>query len=880
MSYREYVSLGLIGACLVSTLSLSGCGGKAKVGDGTNNTSSGGSSTNTGDSTTDGNSSNGSSTGYTGSGSLTQGVAQTSVTNLFAQGSRVAAVGSISDDSNTSWTVPAENSYQDSTMPFASDLYNSYVSGHNYSTSATALAALDGSDIVEVDASGEVITAYIFGDNYFEMYVNGTPVGKDAVPYTEFNSSIVRFRVTQPFDVAMLLVDWEENLGTGTENNNGNAYHPGDGGMVAVFKDANGNIVGVTDSSWKAQTYYTAPVTDLTCLSESGTSRLSTSCSTSAPSDIATAYAVHWQRPANWTSASYDDSGWPAASTYSNATVGVDNKPAYTNFTDLFDDSTSDAQFIWSSNLVLDNEVLVRGTVGGDSFALSSDALKADMILPLTATCEGIGKGKSIPLTWSGAPTGTQSYALTMHHFPNPADAGDYTKAHSYWTIYDIPASTSGLTEGETDIGVFGTNTVDGKQTYTAPCSSDTNEHEYTITLFALSAPVGSLGLNGSTTDLATLRSAIASYTLGTATLTLTNKHYNPNNDDHVPTSVATTCADKSAAFAPYADYVSVSCSGNTFTVTSNTFLPYRSSLDADKPTVGIQSWIGRVPVPQQASWTLPITPTYLSGVNSNINIHHAIGISVEGIPILHYAKENTLNEVAQIGTDYSSRDTALLGEIDQCGGHAGNGEDYHYHTAPICLMDTHDPSQPLAYMFDGLPLYFGTGGGQLSTDGVDFGAGRYSNLNYLPNSVKAGTSSLDDCNAYDLHGDGSEYVYYSTATAPYSIGCYRAQADQAGSAPGGPHWSSERDLSWSGDVDLTDYDTMTFAGNTWHFNELTPRTGNNRIASGKVALILYRQLSAGENGYQTGMDCYAFRYRLDSTDTEGLNDTTATHCR
>lgn len=39
------------------------------------------------------------------------------------------------------------------------------------------------------------------------------------------------------------------------------------------------------------------------------------------------------------------------------------NKPAYTNFTDIFDEPINDAQFIWSSNLILDNQVIVRHTV-------------------------------------------------------------------------------------------------------------------------------------------------------------------------------------------------------------------------------------------------------------------------------------------------------------------------------------------------------------------------------------------------------------------------------------------------------------------------------------------------------------------------------------
>ncbi|WP_083330590.1 MULTISPECIES: YHYH protein [Pseudoalteromonas] len=884
---KQFCASLLLG--LLTITLLTGCGGSGSDSSSVNPPSD----NNSGDTPDDGDSGddNSGNSNYSGSGAITQGVATTTTANLFPSGSRVSAVGSITDSSQQSWIVPADTLFQSNSMPFAADLYNSYVSGHNYASAAAAEAALDGTDIIEIDADGEVITAYIFADNYFEMYVNGNAVGKDPVPFTEFNSNIVRFKVKQPFTVAMALVDWEETLGTGTENNQGSAYAAGDGGMVAVFKDSNGHIVGVTNNQWKAQTYYTAPIVDPTCLSESDSQRLSSSCSTGAVSDISAVYGVHWSRPANWMSENFDDSSWPSASSYTNETVGVDNKQAYTNFTAVFDDAQSDAQFIWSSNLVLDNEVLVRGTIGdstGDDdstdsgdFQLTSKAVKSDNIVPLSATCDGADGGKSVSLQWSGAPSQTQSYALSMHHFPNPNDAGDFSKAHSYWTVYDIPAATVNLASGETAIGVFGINSVNNQQQYAAPCSADSSEHDYTITLYALSSSVGSLGLSGSTTDLVTLRDAIAPHTLGTAKLSLTRSRYNPNNDQHVPQSVATTCAAKSAAFAAYSDHVSVSCSDNTMSVTTHTLLPYRSQLDSDKANVGIRSWIGRVPIAEQLTWTLPITPSYLPTPQSNINIHHAVGVSVEGIPILHYAKESQPDEIAQLGQDYSSRDTVLLGEIDQCGGHAGNGEDYHYHMAPICLMDSHDPSLPLAYMFDGLPLYFGTGGGVKTTGGTDYGAGRYEDLNYLPLDVKNGSNPLDDCNAYDLHGDGSEYVYYSTSDAPYSIGCFRAQANQEGSVPGGPHWVQERDLSWSGnDVLLTDYDTMSFSGKTWQFIEVTPGESNNRIAAGKKALIMYRQLASGDSGYDPNANCYAFRYRLDSTDTAGTNDTYSEHCR
>ena len=300
---------------------------------------------------------------YLGTASVTQGLATTTTANLYTcTGGRIAAVGTITATDNSVWTVPAVTNYTNTAFPLASNLYNE-CTGNLYANSTTALAALNGSDIVTVDANGEVITAYIFADNYFEMYINGVPVGKDNVPFTQFNSNIVRFKVNRPFTISMLLVDWEERLGVGGETNGAFTYHCGDGGMVAVFKDASNNIIAKTGSDWKAQTFYTAPIMNLSCPTESGTSRLSANCST-ADSNAGTAYyGLHWARPANWALASFDDTSWPAATTYTNATIGVDNKPAYTNFTNIFDDVSNDAQFIWSKNVVLDNEVIVRKTV-------------------------------------------------------------------------------------------------------------------------------------------------------------------------------------------------------------------------------------------------------------------------------------------------------------------------------------------------------------------------------------------------------------------------------------------------------------------------------------------------------------------------------------
>jgi len=299
---------------------------------------------------------------YKGSGSVTYGIAETTTENLFPQGGRVAELGTIkSINDDTTWTVPAEVNFTNDKMPFAADLYNDY--GQRYNDAKAASAALTTEDTIEIDADGEVITAYLFADNYFEMYINGVAVGKDPVPFTQFNSNIIKFKVKRPFDIAILAVDWEENLGTGTEANRGISAHAGDAGLVAVFKDANDKTISITDNSWKAQNYYTAPISDLSCLSESGTTRLSTECTTEGSNDASTLYGVHWAIPTDWEKQGYDDSQWPFATAFSNETVGVDNKKSYTNFTDIFDNETQDAQFIWSNNLILDNQVLLRKTI-------------------------------------------------------------------------------------------------------------------------------------------------------------------------------------------------------------------------------------------------------------------------------------------------------------------------------------------------------------------------------------------------------------------------------------------------------------------------------------------------------------------------------------
>jgi hypothetical protein len=291
--------------------------------------------------------------------SFTTGPAKTINAGLIdcGTGSRVSAVGQITAKDGKVWTVPADTNFE--TGPKAPDLYNDC-----NGTKRARLADLNLASIPIADAGGtEEFVAYVFADNYFELYVNGTLIAVDPVPFTQFNSSVIRFKAKRPVTLAIMGVDWEENLGLGSEKGRGSNYSPGDAGIVLNLQDATGKTVAVSNKSWKAQTFYTSPLAKPSCLKINGNVRDSSACDTDATSDGSGYSAAHWPLPDGWMKPDFDDSKWPNALSYSNDIVGVNGKPGFTNFPQVFDDPKADAEFIWSSNLILDNLVLLRRTV-------------------------------------------------------------------------------------------------------------------------------------------------------------------------------------------------------------------------------------------------------------------------------------------------------------------------------------------------------------------------------------------------------------------------------------------------------------------------------------------------------------------------------------
>jgi phosphatidylethanolamine-binding protein (PEBP) family uncharacterized protein len=113
-------------------------------------------------------------------------------------------------------------------------------------------------------------------------------------------------------------------------------------------------------------------------------------------------------------------------------------------------------------------------------FTLTSPDLIEGNRLPVEYTCDGASS--TLALAWSGAPAGTQGYAVIMHHVA-PDNA-----IHWYGVLYNIPADVTSLAKNMTGIGTLVTNSVNDRSEYTPPCSKGPGDKEYTYTVYALSA--------------------------------------------------------------------------------------------------------------------------------------------------------------------------------------------------------------------------------------------------------------------------------------------------------------------------------------------------------------------------------------------------------
>ncbi len=170
----------------------------------------------------------------------------------------------------------------------------------------------------------DTIRANIYGDNSFELYLNGRLVAVDSIRFIPHNVISVDILPEYPVTIAVRAQD-NADTKTGMEYANTSI---GDGGFILKFADGT-----VTNSSWKVMRVSWGPV----------------------GGDTKNPRTESVPEPSGWMSPEFDDSDWGSATEYTEEQI--DPKAPY------FESDFENARFIWTDDLKLDNTVLFRHVV-------------------------------------------------------------------------------------------------------------------------------------------------------------------------------------------------------------------------------------------------------------------------------------------------------------------------------------------------------------------------------------------------------------------------------------------------------------------------------------------------------------------------------------
>ncbi len=122
---------------------------------------------------------------------------------------------------------------------------------------------------------------------------------------------------------------------------------------------------------------------------------------------------------------------------------------------------------------------------------LTSRAFEQGQSIPTKHAYKGEGDNLSPPLAWSGAPEGTQSFALICDDPDAPSPLRPRPKPWVHWVVYDLPAGLASLDEGGNGGGVEGTTDF-GEKAYGGPMPPPgSGTHRYFFKLYALDATLG-----------------------------------------------------------------------------------------------------------------------------------------------------------------------------------------------------------------------------------------------------------------------------------------------------------------------------------------------------------------------------------------------------
>ncbi|MFA5867148.1 MAG: YbhB/YbcL family Raf kinase inhibitor-like protein [Actinomycetota bacterium] len=121
-------------------------------------------------------------------------------------------------------------------------------------------------------------------------------------------------------------------------------------------------------------------------------------------------------------------------------------------------------------------------------FELKSEAFTNRSALPIKYAKSNVtgGQNVSVPLSWSGAPSGTKAFALVM------VDRNPMADNWIHWAVVSIPATATSIPEGASGTekmptGAQELNNTFGDKGYGGPTPpAGTGTHEYEFILYAL----------------------------------------------------------------------------------------------------------------------------------------------------------------------------------------------------------------------------------------------------------------------------------------------------------------------------------------------------------------------------------------------------------
>ncbi|MBU0800101.1 MAG: YHYH protein [Alphaproteobacteria bacterium] len=197
---------------------------------------------------------------------------------------------------------------------------------------------------------------------------------------------------------------------------------------------------------------------------------------------------------------------------------------------------------------------------------------------------------------------------------------------------------------------------------------------------------------------------------------------------------------------AGFSDSVTVKCDEEHAYMSSDVYP------DHDMMT-GIVNTNEQVPVPaKEYAAPVRLSPRL---TNTPVTRDSSLGVAVNGVPIFDYTGGGEMS-IEELYHHQTQHDTILTQQLDECGGHAGRGDDYHYHKSPNCMieqMKNAGDNAIIGWAFDGFPIY-----GDKNPDGSE-----------IPEGV------LDVCNGQPDETYG--YRYHTSKGAPYIIQCLMGQA-------------------------------------------------------------------------------------------------------